>query len=54
MKLLKDLIYGIRLKEVIGNTQIAVEHICYDSRKSAKNALFIAVPGTQVDGHLYR
>lgn len=53
MKLLKDLIYGIRLKEVIGSTQIAVEHICYDSRKSAKNALFIAVPGTQVDGHLY-
>ncbi len=53
MKLLKDLIYGIRLKEVIGSTQIAIEHICYDSRKSAKNALFIAVPGTQVDGHLY-
>ena len=53
MKLLKDLIYGIRLKEVIGSTQIAIEHICYDSRKSAKNALFIAVPGTQVDGHLF-
>ena len=53
MKLLKDLIYGVRLKEVIGSTQIAIESICYDSRKSEKNALFVAVPGTQVDGHLF-
>ena len=53
MKLLKDLIYGVRLKEVIGSTQMAIESICYDSRKSAKNALFVAVPGTQVDGHLF-
>lgn len=53
MKLLKDLIYGVRLKEVIGSTQIAIESICYDSRKSSKNALFVAVPGTQVDGHLF-
>ena len=53
MKLLKDLLYGVRLKEVVGSTQIAIESICYDSRKSTKNALFIAVPGTQVDGHLF-
>ena len=53
MKLLKDLIYGVRLKEVIGSTQIAIESICYDSRKAAKNSLFVAVPGTQVDGHLF-
>lgn len=53
MKLLKDLLYGVRLKEVVGSTQIAIESICYDSRKSAKNGLFIAVPGTQVDGHLF-
>lgn len=38
---------------MVGSTQIAIESICYDSRKSAKNALFIAVPGTQVDGHLF-
>ena len=53
MKLLKDLIYGVRLTEVIGSTQIAIESICHDSRKASKNALFIAVPGTQVDGHLF-
>ena len=51
MKLLKDLLYGVRIQEIIGNTQIAIESICYDSRKSSKNALFVAISGTQVDGH---
>ena len=51
MKLLKDLLYGVRIQEIVGNTQIAIERICYDSRKSSKNALFIAISGTQVDGH---
>ena len=36
MKLLKDLLYGVRIQEIIGNTQIAIESICYDSRKSSK------------------
>jgi UDP-N-acetylmuramoyl-L-alanyl-D-glutamate--2,6-diaminopimelate ligase len=53
MKLLKDLLYGVRIQEIIGNTQIAIERICYDSRKSGKNALFVAISGTQVDGHDY-
>ena len=53
MKLLKDLLYGVRIKDIVGNTQIAIESVCYDSRKSAKNALFVAIPGTQVDGHEY-
>ena len=51
MKLLKDLLYGVRIQEIIGNTQIAIESICYDSKKSSKNALFVAISGTQVDGH---
>lgn len=53
MKLLKDLIYGIRLFEVVGSTQIAIEGICEDSRKTVKNGLFVAIDGTQVDGHDY-
>ena len=53
MKLLKDLLYGVRIQEIVGNTQIAIESVCYDSRKSAKNALFVAISGTQVDGHDY-
>ena len=53
MKLLKDLLYGVRIQEIVGNTQIAIESVCYDSRKSAKNGLFVAISGTQVDGHDY-
>ena len=33
MKLLKDIIYGIRIKEIKGNTNIAVETVAFDSRK---------------------
>jgi UDP-N-acetylmuramoyl-L-alanyl-D-glutamate--2,6-diaminopimelate ligase len=47
MKLLKDLIYGIRLKEVIGNTHIAIEQVTSDSRAVRKNSLFVAIRGTQ-------
>lgn len=51
MKLLKDLLYGIRLLEVRGTTNIAIEGAHYDSRKVGVNGLFIAIAGTQVDGH---
>mgnify|MGYP006134324583 FL=1 len=51
MKLLKDLLYGVRLKEVVGNTQIAISNVCYDSREVTDNSLFVAIHGTQVDGH---
>ena len=51
MKLLKDLLYGVRLKDVVGHTQIAINNVCYDSREVQENSLFVAIRGTQVDGH---
>ncbi|MDG2343125.1 MAG: Mur ligase domain-containing protein, partial [Flavobacteriales bacterium] len=51
MKLLKDIIYGIGLQEVKGLTNIAVEHITFDSRKVNRLTAFIATKGTQSDGH---
>lgn len=51
MKLLKDILYGSRMVEVIGSTNIAIEGLTADSRKVQTNGLFIAVGGTQVDGH---
>lgn len=53
MKLLKDIIYGVRIDEIIGGTNLAVEHITFDSREVRKCTLFVAVKGTQVDGHQY-
>lgn len=51
MRLLKDIIYGVRIENVIGSTNIAIEGIDYDSRNVVKFGLFVAIPGTQVDGH---
>ena len=42
MKLLKDIIYGIRIIEIKGNTNIAVENIAFDSREISNLSLFIA------------
>ncbi|MEX2597158.1 MAG: UDP-N-acetylmuramoyl-L-alanyl-D-glutamate--2,6-diaminopimelate ligase [Salibacteraceae bacterium] len=53
MKLLKDILYKAGIEEVIGNTHLAVEQICFDSRKAEKLSAFVAVKGTQTDGHEY-
>jgi UDP-N-acetylmuramoyl-L-alanyl-D-glutamate--2,6-diaminopimelate ligase len=50
MKLLKDILYGTRLVEVVGSTHIAIESIAFDSREVRPFGLFVAVPGTRVDG----
>ena len=53
MKLLKDLTYGVNILELKGSTNIAIDHVAFDSRKVLKFSLFIAIRGTQVDGHQY-
>lgn len=53
MKLLKDILYKTGLEEVVGSTNLAIEAICFDSRKVEKNCLFIAVKGEKSDGHQF-
>lgn len=53
MKLLKDILYKTGIEEVVGNTHLAVERICFDSRLADKMSAFIAVRGSQTDGHLF-
>jgi UDP-N-acetylmuramoyl-L-alanyl-D-glutamate--2,6-diaminopimelate ligase len=53
MKLLKDILYKVSLVSVAGDTNVEVGHICFDSRQVKPGSLFIAVKGTQVDGHTY-
>src|SRR5690554_2613540 len=48
---LKDLLYKVKLIEVVGRTNIPIASIEFDSRKIKKNSLYIAQKGTQVDGH---
>jgi UDP-N-acetylmuramoyl-L-alanyl-D-glutamate--2,6-diaminopimelate ligase len=53
MKILKDILYKARIDQVIGSTHIAIEEIAFDSRNVLPLSLFVAVRGTQVDGHAY-
>ncbi len=51
MKLLQDILYQTRIKQVLGSTNMAIESLVFDSRKVTSFCLFIAVRGTKVDGH---
>ncbi|HEY1009855.1 MAG: UDP-N-acetylmuramoyl-L-alanyl-D-glutamate--2,6-diaminopimelate ligase [Daejeonella sp.] len=51
MKKLKDILYGVSLKQVAGSTSQEVSLVCFDSRKVQSGALFVAVKGTLSDGH---
>jgi UDP-N-acetylmuramoyl-L-alanyl-D-glutamate--2,6-diaminopimelate ligase len=53
MKLLKDILYKAGLIELIGSSNVAIMAIGFDSRKVEKNSLFVAIKGTQSDGHQY-
>lgn len=53
MKLLQDILYRARIKQVTGSTNVAVESVEFDSRRVGPFALFIAVRGTAADGHHY-
>lgn len=51
MKLLKDILYKTSIEKVVGSTNVEVSTVCFDSRLVEKDSLFVAVSGTQVDGH---
>lgn len=53
MALLKDILYKTNLISVAGDMNTDLGSICFDSRESKQGCLFIAVKGTQTDGHQY-
>jgi len=53
LKALTDILRNITVLETKGTGNIAIASIELDSRKVGKDALFVAVSGTQVDGHNY-
>ena len=50
---LDELFKNIKYTLVQGNMDLVVKDIVYDSRKANKDTLFMAIPGSQVDGHDY-
>ena len=53
MKILKDIVYKTGILDVSGSTGISIADVCFDSRKAKEGSLFVAVKGTQSDGHQY-
>lgn len=51
--ILKDLLRGIRVMETIGSEETEISGVAIDSRKVTKGGLFVAMKGTQVDGHKF-
>lgn len=48
---LKDILYKVSLNSIVGSTTIVINNICFDSRNVSLNDAFVAIRGTQVDGH---
>lgn len=53
MKLLKDILYGVSLSAVSGDTNVMVNNVHFDSRKVEMDDVFVAIRGTLTDGHKF-
>jgi len=53
VKTIKEVISNVNIVEVVGDTSLPVSAIVSDSRKALKDMMFVAVKGTQTDGHNY-
>ncbi|WP_267740251.1 UDP-N-acetylmuramoyl-L-alanyl-D-glutamate--2,6-diaminopimelate ligase [Myroides injenensis] len=53
MKILRDILYKVAIKSVVGSTDSPIDFVAFDSRKVSKNTLFIAISGNVVDGHAF-
>ena len=51
MKVLKDILYKVSLVSSIGDMDARFKEIVFDSRQAGASCAFVAVRGTQVDGH---
>ena len=51
--ILNELLSTTKVLNTVGNTDIDIAAIAFDSRKVAQNTLFVAQAGTAVDGHDY-
>ena len=50
---LQELLYKVSFVKIIGSTNVEVADIAFDSRKVKAASLFVALKGTQSDGHIY-
>ncbi|MBC35181.1 MAG: UDP-N-acetylmuramoyl-L-alanyl-D-glutamate--2,6-diaminopimelate ligase [Bacteroidetes bacterium] len=51
MKMLNQILSKIAIKKTLGELPESINSIAFDSRSISENDLFVAIKGTQVDGH---
>ena len=51
--ILSDILNGVDVLDILGNKEIEISEIVFDSRKVIENSLYIAIKGTLADGHQY-
>ncbi len=51
MTLLQDILYRSGTKKIIGSLNKEITTVAFDSREVIEGSLFVAIVGTQVDGH---
>lgn len=49
--MLDQLLKNVEVRQIIGNSSIAIDNLQFDSRKVTPGTLFFATRGTQTDGH---
>ncbi len=50
---LRDILYKVNIRSVVGSADIEIKNVQVDSRKVKPGSLFIAVKGVAVDGHQF-
>jgi len=53
LKVVKDILYKVRINAVQGNTEVFINSIQFDSRKIQSDDLFVAQKGLIFDGHKF-
>ena len=52
-KNLEKLMVGVETTDSLGNLNLAIKHIAFDSRKVRPGALFVAIPGDKHNGEAF-
>src|SRR5574344_1614325 len=53
MKKLSDLLKGVAVLQRVGQADVSIDNVQFDSRKVSCNTLFVAQRGIVADGHQY-